>query len=203
MTASIVKMQSYCDLEDRNGCTRSGELWDLMQRNINFSARASNDYNHFPIIHNASALTSEFLELAPNIPELRAADVLICFEPAFLCGPLLRLGGRPVIGYIGNPLGTYLHEEEQEEYYEMVRDAMQPKCEQDAEATSNLYHCMPDLVLLQVRHSRMRYLNAARYGIRLRPNGKFVGASSSSCSGRSGALRAAASGRRMVRTFPG
>lgn len=118
--STFVMMQSYCAVGARDQCTRSGALWDLMQRNIDFSALSVNRHNHFPIIKNASALQCEFLEIAPSLHEMRVSDALFCFEPAYLCALFLALDRQPVIGFVGNPIGTYLHAEDQVAFYDLV-----------------------------------------------------------------------------------
>lgn len=59
------------------------------------------------------------------MPQFTISDVLFCGEPAFFCGLLHEIGSKPVVGFVGNSLGAYLFEDDdQRDFYDYVYHAM-------------------------------------------------------------------------------
>jgi len=72
---------------------------------------------HFPLVENFQDFGEQFFQSASRFAQ--ESDLLLCGEPAFLCW-LLFEWQKPVIGYLGNPLGAYLNTEMQIVFYDFV-----------------------------------------------------------------------------------
>lgn len=56
---------------------------------------------------------------------MRNADILLCGEPAFLCWLLFKFNFKSVLGYLGNPLGSYLSASMQTAFYSFIYETPQ------------------------------------------------------------------------------
>ncbi|CAL1173796.1 unnamed protein product [Cladocopium goreaui] len=88
---------------------------DEMQDMFHQLGTREDGLGHFPVVENFHEFVGNFLHRAKDFLQ---SDLLLCGEPAFLCWLLYEY--KPVVGYLGNPLGAYLTAKWQMLFYDFV-----------------------------------------------------------------------------------
>ena len=118
-TLSLTALLSTTQCFDVPDITCEETLQDLF---ADLSTR-EDGLGHFPLVHNFEEFSLIFSKIAQD--HLATNNFLVCGEPAFLCWILQNFNAKPVLGYLGNPLGAYLNAENQISFYDFISETPQ------------------------------------------------------------------------------
>eukprot|EP00435_Cladocopium_sp_Y103_P051616 s192_g16.t1 len=139
---------SHCTAAAVSHLTCDDEMWEMFHQ----LGTREDGLGHFPLVENFQEFSGNFLHHAKDFLQ---SDLLLCGEPAFLCWLLYEY--KPVIGYLGNPLGAYLTTEWQMLFYDFVAKTLEPRA--SLQLGQREISAQPEAATVTVSHSHLFFLS--------------------------------------------